>query len=378
LPSTVRGFKRDWGGIIEAKEISISADNKALSVENNCVVSQKNRSLKIILPSATAFPRNIRSIDVHKDSFPSFYDVEDLVIPEGVEYIDNLPFKLMTKLKKLRLPASMKSCGSDFMENYPLPDISVSPELFLCDNFKAWRDINKVNLIGIDSVSDELLDKIKEKYKKQKDGWERNYRGRRKGAGRLFWVYFNGQIVYPAAHIIKKKEDAIAAQLQKDAEAKLYSKKKEMAEKFEDITISSLCAATLGKNGFEFEYYDFDNRVEVIILDEIKFWFKLNLGAVHEDLSFLLDVATTYRNALKPYVEITLAPLAATYGFNKDKASYCICGTPFPQKQVYLSVQSDSLLIAFNALESLSKAYKDLSQKNGEKFGKVAYNWRDI
>ena len=372
LSSTVRSFKRSWSGSIEAKEISISAYNKALSVENNCVVGQNSRTLGIILPGATAFPRNIRSINVHKDSFPSLYDVEELVIPEGVEYIDNLPFKLMTKLKKLQLPASMKSCGSDFMKDYPLSDISVSPELFLSDNFRAWRDINKVNLIGIDSVSDELLEKVKEKYKKQKAGWE--HYGRREGSERLFWVYLNGQIVYPAAHIVKKKEEAIAAQVQKEAEDKLNSKKKEMADKLEDITISSLCAATLGKNGFEFKYDERNNKVEVIVLDEIRFWFKLNLDTAQEDLSFLLDVATTYRNALKPYVEKSPAPLEASYSLNQDKSGYFICGTPFPKTRVFLSVQSDTVSIAFNALEELSKAYKDLSQKYGEKFGKVAYS----
>ncbi len=372
LSSTVTGFKKTWD-LIEAKEISISADNKALSVENDCVVDQKSRSVIIILPSATSFPQNIRSIKLAKDAFPNLYDVEELVIPEGVSYVDNLPFEEMTKLKKLQLPKSMNSCGYDFMDHCPLQSVAVSPELFLSDNFKAWQDINIINLIGIDSISDELLDRIKNKYKNQKDGLSTKWGGR-EGAGRLFWVYFNGQLIYPAAHIVKKKEEAIAAQLKKEEEERLNSKKKEMSDKLEDITISSLCAATFGNNGFEFGYRNYENTVKVIIFGNIKLEYSLNINNVQEDLVFLLDVATRYRDALKLYIEQSPTPLADIRMSGLPDSVYCVCGTPFSKTNVYLSVQSETLSIAFAALEDLAKAYRDLSQKYGEKFNQISYN----
>ena len=384
LSSTVRGFdtKGCWEAL-EVAKITISADNKALSVENDCVVDRNSRSLIAALPNATAFPQNIRYISLSERAFPKFYDVEELVIPEGVIHVDCLPFWKMTRLKKLQFPESLKSCGRDFMSNYPFPSVSVSPELFLSDHFKAWQDISKVNLIGIDSVSDELLVKIKEKYKNQKAGWQTRYG--REGTGRLFWVYLNDQLVCPAAHIVKKKEEAVAAhlkereeaetaRLKKEAEEKLVRQRQEIADKLEDMTISSLCAATFENTGFSFKYDDRDNEVSVTVFDGLCFDFELNLEDAREDLTFLLHVATTYRNALMPYVEKSPAPVVVG-GLIKERADYYVCGQPFADEDedVFLSVQPDTLSIALQALKDLSKSYDELSRKYGEKFEKVSH-----
>ena len=363
LPSTVDKISVGKKGF-EVKSVTISADNKTFSVENDCVVNKIDRSVLVILPTAVSFPQDIRAINIAEDAFPNLFDVEDLAIPEGVIHIDHLPFKQMAKLKKLQLPKSMKSCGRDFMEYYHLPSISVSPELFLSDNFKAWKDINKVNLIGIDSISDELKEKIKNKYNNQKAGWKTFYT--REGTGRLFWVYLNGELIHPAAHIVKKKEESIAAE-------ELKSKKKDMSEKLEDITLSSLCAATFGNSGFDFSYRDYNNEVKVIVFDGIKLGYRLNIENAQEDLAFLLDVATSYQNAIKPYIDGSHTPCVDTR-FNNEKAHYCVCGEPFPNNafRLYLGVQSDTSQLALQALEDLSKAYNDMSQKYGKKLDDIS------
>ena len=374
LPSTVEVFETGWGSKYnEAADITVSPDNKALAVEEHCLVDLKERTLLLVLPDATAFPQNLRSIKLAREAFPGLYDVDELVIPEGVSYIERLPFKKMTRLKKLRLPASMKDVGPCFMDEYPMPSVAVSPDLFLSGNFKAWGDICKVELIGIDAVSPEFLEKIKEKYKNQKEGWRDRYSYSAEGAGRLFWVYLNGQLVYPAAHIVRKKEEAMAAQRKKEEEERLDSKKKEMTEKMEDVTIASLCAATFGNNGFEFVYREDWNKVKVIIRDEISIARKLNLSSVQEDLAFLLEVATTYRNALKPYVEQFPDAYAASQ-FRSEKVTYCVCGNTFPKHDVYLTVQDDTLSVAFQAVKDLAASTQALKQKYGEKFEELQFN----
>ena len=370
IPSTVEVFETgDGDSYNEAKAITVSPGNKVFSVEENCLVDKRSRTLLLVLPSATAFPANLRSIRVHKTVFPPLYDVEELVIPDGVEYIDSLPFKQMTRLKTLHLPVSMKDCGEDFMNGYPLPEISVTPELLMAkgqymnEKFRAWDSVCKVHLLGTDSAGDDLVENIKLKYKREKDR-----------TGRLFWVYLNGENVYPTANTIKQyekrwKRDAEEYEAEKERMAReaLEQKKQEMADKMEDVTIASLCSATFGNNGFEYSYDDTKNRVEIIVQDGLYIQFVLGMKHIQEDLAFLLDVATSYRDALIPYWEASADPHVTTWYNSKKSGDFNVSGKVLPDTTVTLCVQSDTVLIAFRALENLAKAHAALKQKYGEK-----------
>ena len=366
----------------DAREITVSSDNEVLSVENDCLVDKQKRELLFIPDKATSFPKGLKSIRVSKDRLPSLLDVEELTIPDGVTHVECLPFAMMKKLKKLNMPLSLKSCGNDFMEGYQLPDITVTPDLMLSTGFHGWRGISTVNLKGVDSIDASILERIKEKYKQDKSvsRWEN---GKTVHVDMSLCVYLNGQNVYPAAHIVRKKEEAILlkpereakAELnrkEKEAKAELERKKKELSETLEDITLASLCSARFDALGIKQTYDAEDNKIKVTIHDEFIIGYKLSLAGSQDDLAFIVDVADTFHNALKAVIDrgIPLSVILYYYGL-----SYGLCiGCPIDgYTYLVFGLEKETMFTGLEAMKAFSDALDMLSEKYGEKMKDIVF-----
>ncbi len=326
--------QRDYNDVAS---LTVSSANKVFAMESGCLVDKQKRELLYVLPDATAFPKNLKSIDLPGGFFPPLYDVEELVIPEGVTSISSLPFHKMGNLKKLVLPVSLQKVSSGFFDGYPFPSVSVSPEFLLSNHF--YRLPERVDLIGVDSINDDLRRKVVEKFR---------------GNDRIF-IYAAGQLLYPTAAGLKARE-----------EARLRQKKKEMAEKVEDAALLSLCKSTFDPGGFAFEYLESGNQLTVTVFDSLKIVYVLQMDTAEADLSALLDVATSYRDALAPYITASSDPHLVTkadwddYGGNDY-----ISSEPFPDVLVRLRLEAGAVGEAFRALENLEMAYDDMLRKYG-------------
>ena len=366
----------------DAEEISVSPNNEVLTIENDCLVDKRKRELLFISDKATCFPEGLKSIRVSKDRLPTLLDVDELTVPDGVTHIECLPFALMNKLKKLNLPLSLKSCGEDFMEGYPLPDITVSPELMLSPGFRGWRGISTVNLKGIDSVDADMLEKMKEKYKKDKSvsRWEG---GKTVYDDKSLCVYLNGQNVYPAAHIVRKKEESILLKPQREAQAELKrkekkaqaeleKKKKELSEKLEDMTLASLCAARIGALGLEQTYDSAHNRVDVTIYDRFVICYKLSLTESQEDITFIEDVAGSFHKSLKAAIDSHI-PMSVEYGSYLRFYGISI-GYPLTSyRSLVFGLTQDTMSVGLEAMKAFSNVKEMLTQKYGEKMKDITY-----
>lgn len=316
-------------GYNDIKSISVSADNEVLSMESDCLVDKQKRELLYVLANASAFPANLKSINLQSGFFPPLFDVEELVIPEGVTYLSELPFQKMRKLKKLVLPVSLKKAGSTnlwgisiFFNHYPFSSVAASPDFFLSNRFT--RLPMRLDFIGIESVTDELRHKVKERF------------------GALDWlcVYAGGQLIYPAAEVMQAREETI-----------------------------SLFRATFDPGGFAFDFDESNQRISVTVFDSLIMHYKLQKDAYGDDLAFLLDVATAYRDALNPY--ITASSDARIFTKSEWKGyggtTKYISSEPFPGVHVILKLEQGAVAEAYRALDDLEMAYQVMMSKYGEK-----------
>ncbi len=326
-----------FGGCVKLGRIDVPEANEVFAIESGCLVDKRKRELLHVLPDATEFPKNLKSINLPGGLFPPLYDVEELVIPEGVTSLSHLPFERMKKLKKLVLPVSLQRVDSYFFDDYPFSSVSVSPDLLLSNRF--YHLPGRVDLIGVESVSDELRGKIVERFKG--NDW--------------IFVYATGQMIYPTDAGLKAREKAL-----------LEQKKKEMSEKVEDTTLLSLCKSTFDPRGFAFQYLESGNKLTVTIFDSLKIEHSLKMDTAEADLAALLDVATSYREALNPYITASSSPHLVTKADWEDYGeSEYISSEPLPDVLVRLSLEPGSVAEAFDALENLEKAYSEMLRKYG-------------
>jgi hypothetical protein len=276
----------------------------------------------------------------------------------------------MSKLKKLDLPLSIESCGWRFMEKYPLPTISVPLALLLHDSFTGWRDISKVELKGIDALDADSMERIKEKYKKDKSV-SINKGGKMIRVDKSLCVYLNGQNVYPAAHIVKKKEETISLKPEKETREALEKKKKEMSEKLEDMTLAALCESKLGALGFDYRYNAKENFVKVVIKKRFIIGYKLTLTGSQEDISFLADVASSFRDALQGCNEEKVKLTAHDHG-EYDGVNIG-CPINDSNNTLILGLEPDAISVGLEAMLSFSSSLILLQQKYGEKMNSIEY-----
>ena len=348
LSSTVKEFSAPG----DMASLSVSSANEVLAMESDCLIDKQKRELLYVLPQATAFPGNVRSIHLPDGCFPPLLDVEELVIPEGVTYISSLPFRRMRKLKKLVLPVTLQSLGYSFLREYPFSSISVPPELLLSEGLYSWPA--RVDLTGIESVSEELRLEIEKRFA---SGWSWGSNGTS--------VYFDGQLVFPAAEVLRAREEA-------REKARLEKMRREMTEKIEDMTIFSLCRTTFEPAGFEFNYLESENRLTVTVFDSLKIEHVLAMDTAQTDLTFLLDVATSYRNALNPYISASSDPhLVINPDWKKYDGTKYLSSRLFPDVIVRLSLEPRAVAAAFQALENLENAYTDMLCKYGDRAEKL-------
>ena len=140
-----------------------------------------------------------------------------------------------------------------------------------------------------------------------------------------------------------------------------------MAEKVEDTALLSLCKSTFDSHGFAFEYLDLGNKLTVTIFDSLKIEYVLKMDTAGSDLSALLDVATSYRDALVPYITASSDPHLITKACWKEYGETTfISSEPFPDVLVRLSLEAESVAEAFQALKNLEKAYDEMVRKYGD------------
>ncbi len=348
LSSTVREFVSTG----DMASMSVSSANEVLAMESDCLIDKLKHELLYVLPHATAFPETLKSINLPDGFFPPLLDVEELVIPEGVTHISSLPFRLMRKLKKLVLPVTLQSLGYSFLREYPFSSISVPPDLLLSEGLYSWPA--RVDLTGIESVSEELRLEIEKRFA---SGWSWGSNGTS--------VYFDGQLVFPAAEVLRAREEA-------REKARLEKMRREMTEKIEDMTIFSLCQTTFEPQGFKFDYLESENKLSVTVFDSLKIEYVLAMDTAQTDLAFLLEVAASYRNALNPYISASSDPhLVINPDWKKyDGTKYLSCRL-FPDVIVRMSLEPGAVAAAFQALENLENAYTDMLCKYGDRAEKL-------
>ena len=115
------------------------------------------------------------------------------------------------------------------------------------------------------------------------------------------------------------------------------------------------------------------HSTDLVTKPELIIAYDLHLDSVQKDLDFLLDVATSYRDALKPYTETVTSPIVETTDFKDDKSTYFLCGRPFG-RSLYLGVDAGTVSAALQALEKMKATANALSQKYGEKLDKLSYS----
>lgn len=369
LPSTVREFLPyksygGWtGGHNEVKDLSVSPDNPVLSIEANCLVDKQKRELLLILNQATEFPTDLKSINIPDTGLPPLLDVEELVIPEGVTQLSTLPFGYMKKLKKLVVPETLRSFDEGFLNAYPFASISVSSELLLSDAFTPWREMCRADLLGVESVSEELKKRIVKKFPVNR--W----------TNQILCVYAGDQLIHPAANVVKAKEEEQKRRVELKEIESFEKNKRTVADKVEDLTLKALCDANFANGGFKFKYSDYDNTVDVEIGGSLELTFVFQVETAQEDLVFLLDAAKAYRDALSPYVSSSpdeRVRLNCYYDYYLKKGSIkYISGQPFPKTSLHFVVERNAAESAFQALENLKNAYETLSLKYGSKLEKL-------
>ena len=289
LPSTLKSISFD--NLFKVKSISISNDNATLQFKDGCLINKESKVLLFMTSTAQRFPEGIKELGVNEiQSFrkrysmesesaykneakrwspscrwcisnlitapPPALDKESLVIPDGVESIAYLPINNdRSKVRHLVLPTSLKSIIDNFFIHCNLDEVTLTPDLFLTEEFKGWKKLVKVHLAGIDSVDNDLLGKIKAKCT----------------ADRSLYVLLNGESVYPSAEKLRKREEELeareTAKLRKEQEiadaARLAKEKKEMSERLEDISIKALCDSVLASSDIEYEYDEASNNLSV-------------------------------------------------------------------------------------------------------------------
>lgn len=344
LSSTVKEFntvsemekKLSWhsyffkGGDNEMKSLSVSPDNSVFAIESDCLVDKQKRELLYVLADATEFPADLKSINLTYGTFPPLFDVEELAIPEGVTYLKELPFRLMGKLKKLVLPASLKSVSAEFFKDYPLSSVSGSPDLFLSNNFRYLP--GRLNLVGLESVSDELKGKIEDRFKG--NDW--------------ISVYGCNQLLFPAEEVLRQREENTMA-------------------------ILSICKAAFDPLGIAFKFIESKKELSVTIFDSLRLHYPLQMDTVKEDILFLQDVTISFHDALSPYITESSDPSLIINSKWKgyDGPTRYISSMPFPGVLIHLKTEQGKGAVACRAFDNLEKAYKDMLSKYGDKVEKL-------
>lgn len=368
LPSTLKEFCPDGN---EWKTLSISPDNEVLTIESNCLIDRNKRELLYVFPEATKLPENLKSIHLKDSAFPSFFDVEELIIPEGITHISSLPFHSMERLEKLVLPKTMQSIGKGFLKSYPFPAISVPPALLLSENFEPWLTVCRVDLIGVASVDENLKIRIKNKFPINR--WTE----------RILSVYVDDQLIYPSESLLKLRVEAMEREKRSEELKRVEKEKREREKKAEDATLESMCEAIIGAAGLEYDYhcyteYSFirnDPRIRVSVFNVLDISLDLHLETAKEDLEFLLDVATSFRKAMATYLDSASADGIRInyneYGDRGNRGAKYISGEPIPGVSIHIRVTKDMAKNAFLTLENLENAYNQLIHKYGNKLGSL-------
>ena len=376
LPSTVTEFlplKTGWYSPNEMKSLSVSPDNPVLSIEANCLIDKQKRELLHILPDATGWPADLKSINIPKHFFHPLFDVEELVIPEGVTYISALPFDSMKKLKKLVLPTSLRRFDKGFLEKCPLSSLSVTPDLLLSSEFEPWMALCRVDLIETDPVDAFLKSRIAGKFPVNR--W----------TDHILCVYSKGELIHPSANLVKIKEEELSRKAEETVDSELQKQKERMTDRIEDITIDSLCKATFDPDDIIYEYSDYFNSVSVEVPGLLRLHCYLQMETAQDDLAMMKDIATSFRDALKPYVSadpdgtIICDTDLSNYDefvFEKDGGKF-ISGKPFPNISVLLSVNEATAEVAYHTLENLRTTYTRIEQKYGDRLGSMDKRYFD-
>lgn len=368
LPSTLKEFCPDGN---EWKTLSISPDNKVLTIEYNCLIDRNKRELLYVFPEATKLPENLKSIHLKDSAFPSFFDVEELIIPEGITHISSLPFHSMEKLKKLVLPKTMQSIGKGFLESYPFPAISVPPALLLSENFEPWQTVCRVDLIGVASVDEDLKIRIKNKFPINR--WTE----------RILSVYIDGQLIYPSESLLNTKVQAMEREKQSRELEHVEKERREREKKAEDKMLESMCESIIGSAGFkyiyfsssEYTYFRTNPNIEVVVFNVLEIKLELQVETAQEDLEFLLDVAASFRKAMAEYADSTPAgSIRINYRGNWDRGMRSVSGQPIPGVSFHFRVTEKTAKKAFQALLNLEDAYDQLSQKYGNKVERLGFH----
>ncbi len=372
LPSTVREVLPFKSYSVAAfnfhhgiKGLSVTPDNPVLAIESHSLVDRQKRELLLILNDATEFPADLKSINVPDNCLPPLLDVEELVIPEGITHISTLPFGYMKKLKKLVLPATLRSIDEGFLDSYPFSSISVSPELLLSDSFAPWRDLCRADLVGTDSVSDELKRQIARKFPVNR--WTK----------KILCVYSGDRLVHPAASVLKAKEEERKREAELKAVESFDRNKQQLVEKVEDTTLQMLCDATFAASGFEYRYSEAWNTIYVTICSSLELNAAVQVETAQDDFALMLDAATAYRDALSPFVSVSpdvrIRINVADYQLKISRTKY-ICGRLLPDTTIHFIVDSDTAAnAAFQSLEKLKNAYLRLAQKYGDGINRIRF-----
>lgn len=368
LPSTVKEFCPDGN---EWKTLSISPDNEVLTIESNCLIDRNKRELLYVFPEATKLPENLKSIHLEDSAFPSFFDVEELIIPEGITHISSLPFHSMEKLKNLVLPKTMQSIGKGFLKSYPFPAISVPLALLLSENFEPWQTVCRVDLIGVTSADENLKIRIKNKFPINR--WTE----------RILSVYIDGQLIYPSESLLNTKVQAMEREKQSRELEHVEKERREREKKAEDKMLESMCESIIGAAGFkyiyfsssEYTYFRTNPNIEVVVFNVLEIKLELQVETAREDLEFLLDVATSFRKAMAEYADSTPAgSIRINYRGNGDRGLRFVSGQPIPGVPFHFRVTEKTAKKAFQALVNLEDAYDQLSQKYGNKVERLGFH----
>ena len=283
LSAKVKSFStdNDW------KTLTIDDANPYLAYRNDCLIDKVNNSVIWMGASCSAFPEGVIGIgkdrysswpsfdwyDQRKQQIPEVLDVEDLVIPEGITFLDYFPFEKMPKLKSLTLPGTIKSIQENFLEKCKAYTYFMPAELFINSSISCNAKLMSFNLTGVESIDDNLLEKIKEKCNQIKNGY----------------VFFNGTLIYQSEKDYQKRWKEVYGQelvkAQKVEAARLEAEK----EKIEDAAISAICSDILKVRNIPYYYISKEKIVKVCIFDSN--YLCIKIGLLEEAQKTIEDLA---------------------------------------------------------------------------------------
>ena len=344
LPSTVKEYntvpekekRAPWNsdfykkGYNDMRSLSVSASNEVLAIESNCLVDKQKRELLHVFDDATEFPGNLRSIKLPEGFCPPLFNVEELIIPEGVTYLSDLPFPQMNRLKRLVLPASLPQVSYAFFNEYPLTSVTASAQLILENNYRYLP--GRIDLIGIGEVDEELKGKAEQRFKG--NNW--------------IVIYCGEQLLFPAAEVLRAREE----------------KKKH---------ILSLCSPIFFPCGFSYKYLESENEIIVKVFDTLRLHYPVQSELTMDDVLLIRDVATSFRDALDPYIREADDPrviINKEWKGYEENTEYISCKA-FPGVIIHLKLEKGLGAVAYRALENLEKAYNEMTCKYGDKVEKL-------